>query len=86
MTNAAPSAPNETDRWEIADQWRQAWRGLKWTAAGLITIAALMAVGQIYLFQQLFSEIHPALGWGFVISATGLAARFVGWPLSLIHI
>lgn len=83
MTNITPpaSAPAETERWEIADQWRHAWRGLKWTATGLVAVAALMAVGQIYLFYQLFSDIHPVLGWGFVILATGLTLRFIGWPL-----
>ncbi|NNE42119.1 MAG: DUF697 domain-containing protein [Marinicaulis sp.] len=70
-----------TERWELAYQWRVLWRGLKWTAGGLIAFAALLVVGQIYLFHQLFTDIHPMLGWGFVALVTALFAWLVAWPL-----
>lgn len=78
---ASPAPPQSRDRWELAHQWRLAWRTIKWTAAGIISLLALLAVGQIYLFHQLFSDIHPALGWAFVVAVTGLCFLLIGAPL-----
>jgi|GEM_PF-295440 len=85
MDTATPSSPEPVTpvagRWEIADQWRLAWRGLKWTAGGLLAFLTLLSVGQIYLFHQMFSDIHPALGWGFITAITGFFVWFIGLPL-----
>ncbi len=81
----APAAP-ETDaddgRWEIARQWGLAWRGLKWLVAGAVMAGALLVVGQIYLFHQLFADIHPWLGWGFVAAATAAFGWLIALPLA----
>ncbi len=79
---ANPPARQTPERWEIADQWRIAWRSIKWAAIGVVSFLALMAVGQIYLFHQMFSDIHPALGWGFVFAFTALGVWLVGLPLA----
>ena len=68
-------------RWEIAEQWRLAWRGLKWFVVGGIILLAFLAAGQVYLFYQLFADIHPILGWSFVAVVTGIFVWFVGMPL-----
>ncbi len=75
---ATPDAAAE-GRWTIARQWRLAWRALTWAALGALVIAALLVVGQIYLFYGLFADIHPLLGVGFVLAAT---AGF-GWLVIL---
>ncbi len=75
------AAKAAASRWELADQWRLAWRGLKWTAAGVITIGALVVVGQVFLFHQMFSQIHPVLGWAFVAAMAGLIIWLIGIPL-----
>ena len=85
MDNATPPLPAsvapEAGRWEIAEQWRLAWRGLKWTAAGLLAFLALISVGQIYLFHQMFSDVHVALGWAFIAAITVFFIWFIGLPL-----
>ena len=75
----APLEPSA--QWEIAHQWRLAWRTVKWSVIGVLGFLALMAAGQIYLFHQMFSDIHPALGWVFVAAVASLAAWLIGWPL-----
>ena len=73
------SAPEE--RWEIADQWQQGWRTLKWAFGGFVTIGALVVVGQVFLFYQMFSEIHWSLGWSFAGLFAGLCFWFIAMPL-----
>lgn len=79
-TASGPTAPEE--RWEIARQWRVAWRGLKWAAFGGLILTALLVVGQVYTFHQLFSGVHPWLGNAFVILLTAVFAWFVVVPLA----
>ena len=74
-----PEPVNPT--WEIAYQWRLLWRGLKWTVVGAVAFLALMAVGQIYLFHQIFSDVHPFLGWAFIAAITGFGGWLIGVPL-----
>ncbi len=84
MNPASPETSLETqepDRWEIAYQWRLAWRSLKWAVTGVIIFLALLAVGQIYLFHQMFSDINPALGWVFIAALSILFLWLVGVPL-----
>ncbi|MEO0879687.1 MAG: DUF697 domain-containing protein [Pseudomonadota bacterium] len=77
-----PVAPlDQPARWEIAEQWRLAWRSLKWAAFGAVGFFGLMAAGQIYLFHQMFSDIHPAAGGAFVAIVLGLAIWLIGAPL-----
>ena len=79
-----PSDPDQSEpqeRWEIADQWRQGWRALKWGFTGLVTIGTLVVVGQVFLFYQMFSEIHWLLGWAFAAAFTGLCFFFIALPL-----
>lgn len=81
MTQSIQTANPASDRWEIADQWRMAWKGIKWTVYGLLSFLALIIVGQVYLFAQMFSDIHPLLGGAFVLTATGLIFWLVGLPV-----
>lgn len=84
MTSPADPAtaqPQPEEKWEIADQWQRLWRTLKWAVSGFVCVGALICVGQIYLFQQIFSDIHWALGGGFTFIVTGLAIWFIAIPL-----
>ncbi|WOI53848.1 DUF697 domain-containing protein [Parvularcula sp. LCG005] len=73
--------PVEEDRWEISAQWKRAWRAIKWTAYGALTLTALLIVGQIYLFASLFAGIHPVLGGIFVGLVSAALVFFVVRPL-----
>lgn len=74
-------ADEPSGRWELAKQWSLAWKALKWSATALVVIGFLMVIGQGYLFYQLFSDIHPALGVGFVIVLTLLLLLLVVRPV-----
>jgi len=71
-----------TDQWELADQWKLSWKSLKWVVSAFICIGALVAVGQIYLFHQIFADIHWSLGWTFTAIITGLTGWFIALPLA----
>ncbi|MEL7490150.1 MAG: YcjF family protein [Pseudomonadota bacterium] len=81
ISNTAQIAPEEPVTWEIAEQWRTAWRSIRWIAGGLIAVLFLMAFGQIYLFYQMFADIHAALGAAFLLAAAGLFGWLIGVPL-----
>ncbi|WP_425410859.1 DUF697 domain-containing protein [Hyphococcus sp.] len=84
MVSDAPlvtSKAQESDRWEIGYQWRVLWRRIKWAVIGFMSFLALLAVGQIYLFHQIFSDIHPVLGWVFILTVTALFFATVAFPL-----
>ncbi len=70
-----------TDRWEITRQWKLAWRGIRLAALGALVLAALLVVGQVYLFYDLFSAIHPWAGIGFLVAITAALVAFVGVPI-----
>lgn len=76
------ATPKASERWELAYQWRMLWRTLKYAVLGFLAFLTLLAVGQIYLFHQLFSDIHPFLGWAFIAFITGFLLFFVVWPLA----
>jgi uncharacterized membrane protein YcjF (UPF0283 family) len=81
---AAPEQPEvakSPDRWEIARQWKTAWRGIKLAALGALVLAALLVVGQVYLFYDLFAAMHPAAGVGFLALVTLALIAFVGVPI-----
>lgn len=90
---AAVSAPDEdegmaadaaaaNERWEIAAQWRLGWRAIKLTFFAAIVLAAFLVIGQGYLFYNLFSDIHPWLGYGFVAVLTIAIGWLIGVPVA----
>ena len=79
---AAQTDPGPDERWELAAQWQLLWRSVKWTVTGAIFFFGLLAVGQVYLFHQLFADIHPFLGGAFIGVITGLFIWLIGLPLS----
>ena len=76
----APAADTGPQRWEVARQWRLAWRALKWTVFGALIAAALVVVGQVYLFYSLFADLHPLLGYGFAALVTAAFVWLVILP------
>ena len=78
-----PDEP-ETDvvKWELAAQWRLAWRALKWSFTALSVLGFLVVIGQGFLFYRMFADIHPALGLVFVILLAAILIILVGRPLA----
>jgi len=75
---AAPPAEKPPQQWELAAQWAQGWRIVKWSLSAVVVIAFLMVVGQGYLFYRLFDDVHPLLGYGYILLLTvGLALLVV---------
>ena len=46
----AQPAVKESPQWELAAQWAQGWRVVKWSVSALIVVAFLMVIGQGFLF------------------------------------
>ncbi len=82
-TEPAPvDAPAETaPQWEFASQWTKAWKVIKWSGAALLTLAFLTVIGQGFLFYRMFDDVHPLLGYSFVLLLAGLLLLLVGRPL-----
>ncbi|WP_370338335.1 DUF697 domain-containing protein [Parvularcula marina] len=76
---AAEDTPAE-ERWEISAQWKRAWAAIKWTAYGAAMLAALVIIGQVYLFASMFFGIHPLLGGIFLGFVTVALVWFVLRP------
>ncbi|MGF1543531.1 MAG: YcjF family protein [Parvularculaceae bacterium] len=76
-----PTGDAPEERWEIAAQWRAAWRGLKYAAYGLLALTALVTAGQVFTFFQMFASVRPALGWAFLAAAAFVAYRFIALPI-----
>lgn len=74
-------APPDDGTWELARQWKRAWVTLKWAVYGLLGLSFLMIIGQMYLFYNLFADIHWALGLGFVVALTAALFWLVVRPL-----
>lgn len=68
-------------QWELASQWAQGWRILKWSVSALIVITFLMVIGQGYLFYRLFDDVHPLLGYVYILVLTGLIGVLVVRPV-----
>ena len=68
-------------QWELASQWAQGWRILKWSVSALIVITFLMVIGQGYLFYRLFDDVHPLLGYIYILVLTGLIGVLVVRPV-----
>ncbi len=77
---AAPAADGA--QWELAAQWAQGWRVLKWSVSALIVVTFLIVIGQGFLFYRLFDDVHPLLGYAYVLVVAGLLAVLVGRPLA----
>lgn len=79
---AGPAAPvRDAAQWELAVQWAQGWRVVKWSVSALIVVAFLVVIGQGFLFYRLFDDAHPVLGYVYVAVLAGLLAVLVGQPL-----
>jgi len=68
-------------QWELAAQWAQGWRILKWSVSALVVITFLMVIGQGYLFYRLFDDVHPVLGYVYILVLTGLIGVLVVRPV-----
>ena len=79
---APVDAPAETaPQWEFASQWTKAWKVIKWSGAALLSLAFLTVIGQGFLFYRMFDDVHPLLGYSFVLLLAGLLLLLVGRPL-----
>jgi len=78
--SAAPAADGA--QWELAAQWAQGWRVLKWSVSALIVVTFLIVIGQGFLFYRLFDDVHPLLGYAYILVLAGLLAVLVGRPLA----
>ncbi|MEL7481875.1 MAG: DUF697 domain-containing protein [Pseudomonadota bacterium] len=72
---------HELVEWDLASQWKETWRILKWAATALVVIAFLTVIGQAFLYYRMFDDMHPLLGIAFAISLAGLLAFLIGRPL-----
>ena len=80
---APVDAPVETaPQWEFASQWSKAWKVLKWSGIALLTIAFLTVIGQGFLFYRIFDDVHPVLGYSFILILAALLLLLVGRPLA----
>lgn len=68
-------------QWEFASQWAKTWRIIKWSATALVVLAFLTVVGQGFLYYRIFGDVHPLLGYAFIILLAGLLLLLVGRPL-----
>lgn len=79
---AAPAPqPKDSVEWELASQWAQGWKFLKWSATAFIVIAFLVVIGQGFLFYRMFDDVHPVLGYAYVVILALMLAVLVGRPL-----
>ena len=69
-------------QWEFASQWSKAWKVIKWSGAALLMLAFLTVIGQGFLFYRLFDDVHPVLGYAFILLLAGLLLLLVGRPLA----
>lgn len=76
-----PTSSDEIE-WELAHQLQRGWRVLKWIFTALVCVGFLLVIGQMYLFYNLFADIHPALGIGFVAVLTFALILLVVRPLA----
>lgn len=67
--------------WELASQWAQGWKFLKWSATAFIVIAFLVVIGQGFLFYRMFDDVHPVLGYAYIVILALMLAVLVGRPV-----
>ena len=68
-------------QWELASQWARGWRFLKWSATAFIVIAFLVVIGQGFLFYRMFDDVHPVLGYAYVVILALILGVMVGRPI-----
>ncbi|MFN4185989.1 MAG: YcjF family protein [Hyphomonas sp.] len=78
---AAPPVKNSSQQWELAAQWAQGWRVVKFAASVLVVIAFMMVIGQGYLFYRLFDDLHPLAGLAYIVILTAALAWLVARPI-----
>ena len=79
---ASPAGePKQAVEWELASQWKQGWRFVKWSATALLAIAFLMVIGQGFLFYRIFDDVHPFLGYSYIVLLALFLIVIVGRPL-----
>ncbi len=81
LPNETVPAVRETPQWEFASQWTKAWRVIKWSATALVVLAFLTVIGQGFLYYRIFDDVHPVLGYAFIVLLAGLLILLVGRPL-----
>lgn len=79
---SAEAGPGASSDWEFASQWSKAWKVIKWSAAALLALAFLTVIGQGFLFYRLFDDVHPILGYAFILLLAGLLILLVGRPMA----
>ncbi|MBU2607279.1 MAG: DUF697 domain-containing protein [Alphaproteobacteria bacterium] len=78
---AQRAGPGDGVQWELASQWAQGWRFLKWSATAFIVIAFLVVIGQGFLFYRMFDDVHPVLGYAYVVILAVILGVMVGRPI-----
>lgn len=73
--------PKDGVEWELASQWARGWKVLKWSVTALIVIAFLTVIGQGFLFYRLFDDVHPVLGYAYILILALILLVMVGRPV-----
>jgi hypothetical protein len=76
-----PTGGSNDVQWELASQWAMAWRFLKWSATAFIAIGFLVVIGQGFLFYRMFDDVHPLLGYAYLVILALILTVMVGRPL-----
>lgn len=79
---APPPAEKPAQQWELAAQWRQGLRVVKFAATAFVVIAFLVVVGQGYLFYRLFDDLHPVAGYAYIAVLTLALIWVVARPVA----
>ncbi|MEZ5952826.1 MAG: YcjF family protein [Hyphomonas sp.] len=67
--------------WELASQWAKGWKFLKWSVTALIVIAFFVVIGQGFLYYRMFDDVHPGLGYAYIVILALILGILVGRPL-----
>ncbi|HPE49315.1 MAG TPA: DUF697 domain-containing protein [Hyphomonas sp.] len=78
---AGPAPSKDGVEWELAAQWAQGWKFVKWSATALVVIAFLVVIGQGFLYYRLFDDVHPGLGYAYIIVLALILGVMIGRPL-----
>ena len=78
---SAAAGQGDGVQWELASQWARGWRFLKWSATAFIVIAFLVVIGQGFLFYRMFDDVHPVLGYAYVVILALILGVMVGRPI-----
>lgn len=73
--------PKDGVEWELASQWAKGWKFLKWSVTAFIVIAFLVVIGQGFLFYRLFDDVHPVLGYAYILILALILGVMVGRPV-----